>query len=143
MTLRDRIKERLAAIGMKQADLVRSSGVPQSTLASILQRDTRSTPHLMRLAIALKTTPGYLLGETDDPNSQVPETALSYEEQLFFERLRHLSRDDFERISWLVNRLAEPRAGYVYREEDTLSEATFHDRHRDFKPQEEGRKWGD
>lgn len=141
MTLRDRIKERLAAIGMKQAELVRRSGVPQSTLASILQRDTRSTPHLMRLAAALRTTPAYLLGETDDPKSEVPEFSLSFQERALVQSLRLLSQSDFEIVSHLIDRLCEPRTAYAYREEDVGPDATLHDRRPGYGQKPEMKTW--
>jgi transcriptional regulator with XRE-family HTH domain len=143
MTLRDRIRERLAAIGMKQIDLVRSSGVPQSTLASIFQRDTRTTPHLMKLAAALRTTPAYLLGETDDPEAEGAEAVLSQEEQQLVIGLRRLTREDFETVAGLVYRLAEPQAGWVYRAENDEPSRTFHDAQDSYNAVGPSRKWGD
>ncbi len=143
MTLRDRIKERLGAIGMKPAELVRSSGVPQSTLASIFQRDTRTTPHLMKLAAALRTTPAYLLGETDDPEAEAAEAVLSHEEQELINGMRRMSREDFEAVARLVLRLAEPRAGYVFRAENDEPGPTLHDSQSTYKAGEAGRKWGE
>lgn len=142
MTLGDRIKERLSAIGMKQIDLVRSSGVPQSTLASIFQRDTRTTPHLMKLAAALRTTPAYLLGETDDPASEAAEAILSAEEQELIRGLRRMSREDFEVVARLVIRLSEPRKAFVYREAEPVPTRTLHDQQPEFRGKEEGWVWG-
>lgn len=143
MALGARLAKRISALGMSQSELARRSGVPQTTVNSIIKEDRRSSPHLMRLAIALKTTPGYLLGETEDPSSQVAEAALSYEEQIFFEQLRLLSREDFELVAQLVDRLREGRPSYVFRQEDDEVAATVHDRQREYKPGEAGPKWGD
>jgi transcriptional regulator with XRE-family HTH domain len=105
MSLGDRIRTRLSAINMTQAALCRASGVPQSTLNSILQRDTRSSPHLIKLAAALRTTPAYLLGETDDPDSEIAEAALSFEERELIDVTRQLGREDFTVLTYIARRL--------------------------------------
>lgn len=107
MSLGDRIRDRLNAIGMTQAELSRRAAVPQSTLNSILQRDSRSSPHLIKLANALRTTPAYLLGETDDPESETAEIAMSFEERELLTLSRALTRDDFDAIAHLVRALAK------------------------------------
>jgi transcriptional regulator with XRE-family HTH domain len=106
MTLAERIRERLSVVEMTQADLGRRAGIPQSTLNSILQRDTRSTPHLIKLAAALRTTPAYLLGETDDPESEIGDAAISFEERELVKLTRKLPREDFDALAHLVRSLA-------------------------------------
>jgi len=52
---------------MSQSELSRRAGIPQSTINSIITKNRRSSPHLIRLARELETTPEYLMGESDDP----------------------------------------------------------------------------
>lgn len=126
MSLGDRIRTRLQAIRMTQAELCRRSGVPQSTLNSILQRDTRSTPHLVRLARALRTSPAYLLGETDDPDSDMAEAALSFEERELVSMTRQLEQADYEAVRHIIEALARAGAARC-REEGRERVGTLHD----------------
>ena len=68
MGLAERITERLDANGISRAELARRSNVPVQTLYSLISRDSRSSPHLLRIARELQTTPEYLVGEVDDPD---------------------------------------------------------------------------
>lgn len=67
MQLSDRIEERLSALGMTQAELARRASIPQSTMNSMIRKGRRSSPHLIKIARELQTTPAYLTGDTDDP----------------------------------------------------------------------------
>jgi len=50
--------------------------MPQSSYNSLVNSDVRSTKYLHRLARELKTTPDYLMADTDDPDANSPETVL-------------------------------------------------------------------
>ncbi|WP_419145029.1 helix-turn-helix transcriptional regulator [Novosphingobium mangrovi (ex Hu et al. 2023)] len=65
--LGSRIKERLAAAGMSQAELARRIGVTQSAVNHLINRGYRKSGQLHRIARELGTTPEYLSGEIDDP----------------------------------------------------------------------------
>ncbi len=133
MSIGARIRTRLAALDITQAELVRRSGVSQSTLASIIQRDTRSTPHLLALAAALKTTPAYLLGETDDPESEVAEAALSFEERELIDVTRQLGRDDFNVVAYIARRLVGGGLQGTPAPINDRRQATIHDRQLGYK----------
>ena len=81
MGLGDRIEERRAELGLTKAELARRAEVPQTTLSSIVARGSRSSPHLVRLARALETTPAYLLGESNDPVHEFEVYQLTREER--------------------------------------------------------------
>lgn len=110
---------------MTQAELCKRAEVPQSTLNSILQRDSRSTPHLVRIAAALRTSPAWLTEETDDPDSQVPDLVMSFEERELLGLTRRLERADFEAVTYLVRRLAGAGVAPARFSEDRS--ATLHD----------------
>ena len=55
--------------GMSQAELARQVGIAQPTIAKLLNGSSRSSSHLHRIARVLQTTPAYLSGETDDPDT--------------------------------------------------------------------------
>lgn len=124
MSLGDRIRTRLQQVGMTQAELCKRAEVPQSTLNSILQRDSRSSPHLVRIATALRTSPAWLTEETDDPDSQLPDLAMSFEERELLGLTRRLQRSDLEAVTYIIRRLVgagmapgqfnEDRAGAVH-----------------------------
>lgn len=66
MTLGERIALRLNELGLSQADLARGTGIPRTTINSLVHGNARTTPHLIKLAKVLQTTPDYLMGEGAD-----------------------------------------------------------------------------
>lgn len=66
MALGDRIRARLKLLDMSGAELARRAGVAQPTISSMMTGKTRNTLHLHAIARVLRTTPEYLLEETDD-----------------------------------------------------------------------------
>jgi transcriptional regulator with XRE-family HTH domain len=106
MALGTRISERLKALKMNQSQLARRCGIPQTTVNSIIKEDRRSSPHLMKFAAALRTTPAYLLSETEDPDSQTASAAITFEEQELIELTRMLEREDYNIVRHLIRRLA-------------------------------------
>lgn len=108
MELGARIAERLDYLQMSQAELARRAAIPQSTVNSLIKRNRRSSPHLVRIARELGTTPAYLTGDTDDPNSEgagavVPLTS---EEREWLHLLRALPTADRKATMHIVRSLA-------------------------------------
>lgn len=66
MALGDRIKERLASLGMSQSELARRVKLSQPTINALIKGDNAGSKHLHRIAAELETSPAYLAGETDD-----------------------------------------------------------------------------
>lgn len=66
--LGSRLKERLDAAGLSQAELARRIGVTQPSINHLIRRGTGGSAHLHKIARELRTTPEYLNGETDDPS---------------------------------------------------------------------------
>lgn len=81
MELGRRIELRLQVLGISQAELARRADIPQTTVNSLIRSGRRSTPHLVKIARELQTTPAYLAGETDDPALDAPAPTLSSEDQ--------------------------------------------------------------
>lgn len=81
MELGRRIELRLQALGISQAELARRAEIPQTTVNSLIRSGRRSTPHLVKIARELQTTPAYLAGEADDPSLDAPPPMLSSEDQ--------------------------------------------------------------
>lgn len=59
-------------LGINQSELARRVGVTQGAIAKIVKNNPNGSAHLHALARELKTSPGYLLGETDDPEDHSP-----------------------------------------------------------------------
>lgn len=77
--LGERLLERLAVAGVSQADLARQIGVTQPAINHMIKRGTGGSAHLHKIARVLKTTPEYLIGDSDDPSlSAVSEPRLAY-----------------------------------------------------------------
>lgn len=68
MHLGERIEELLRERGWSQAQLARRIGVSQQTIWKLVNGTSSTTKHLRKIAIELKTSEEYLLGETDDPS---------------------------------------------------------------------------
>jgi transcriptional regulator with XRE-family HTH domain len=80
MELGVRIAERLRVLGISQLELARRTNIAQSTINSLVKKPRRSSPHLLKIARELETTPAYLTGETDNPEAEFPDQHLTSEE---------------------------------------------------------------
>lgn len=78
MTVGQRIQERIDATGISQAAIARAIGVSPQAVSKMVRGDTHQPQRLYQLARALKTTPEYLLGETDDPAPKLGEQQLTW-----------------------------------------------------------------
>lgn len=63
---------RLDALRITQTQLAEAAGVTQGTIASLISGRSRGSKHLHLIARTLRTTPEYLLGDTDDPEAGAP-----------------------------------------------------------------------
>lgn len=106
MQLGSRIERRLELLGLSQAELARRAGIPQTTVNGLIRGHSRTTPHLVKIARELKTTPAYLMGETEDPDLELPEFPLNSEERTWIELLRGLEAKDKTAILHLTRTLA-------------------------------------
>ncbi len=78
MSVGQRIQERIDATGISQADIARAIGVSPQAVSKIVRGETHQPQRLYQIARTLKTTPEYLLGETDDPSPQLGEQQLAW-----------------------------------------------------------------
>lgn len=87
-----RVKERMEAAGLSQAELARRVGLSQPTIFQLIHRSKKGSTHLHVIARELGTTPAYLTGETDDPDSDAPDApAFSRDDIELLERMALLS----------------------------------------------------
>lgn len=65
----ERIRLRRAELGMSQSELAKAVGMSHQTSISKIEIGERGVPlkYIKLIATALKTTPEYLLGDTNDP----------------------------------------------------------------------------
>lgn len=56
----------MRALGLTQSALARAVGVKQPSIGRLIAGDTRQTRHIIELAQALRTSPEYLTGDSDD-----------------------------------------------------------------------------
>lgn len=79
MAIGKQIERRLEVLGWTQAELARVAKLPQSTVNSIVRKDPRMTPHLSKLAAALRVPADALTSDnaTASPEAQAlsPEQA--------------------------------------------------------------------
>jgi phage repressor protein C with HTH and peptisase S24 domain len=61
-----RFRQRLAVVGLSQAELARRVGISQQAIGKLATGESYGSKHLHLIARELGTTPAYLTGETDD-----------------------------------------------------------------------------
>nr|WP_255355393.1 helix-turn-helix transcriptional regulator [Novosphingobium sp. FSW06-99] len=102
----ERIKARMAELGISQGYLAREVGVKQPTISALISGKSRSSTHLHLIARALQTTPAYLTGETDDPSIGAAALAYSPSDMEWLEVLHSLSPRDRNAVHVLMLTLA-------------------------------------
>lgn len=107
MTLGERIEERLKVLSLSQAELARRANVPQTTMNSLVRGKARTTPHLIRIARELRTTPAYLMGETDNPRAEFHTLDLTNAEMEWIKTIRRLEPKDRSSLLQIARRLAQ------------------------------------
>lgn len=65
---RDRLQERLDAVGLSQSELARRVGIAQGTIAGLFTGRQQGSKYLHQIARELRTSPAYLTRETNDPS---------------------------------------------------------------------------
>ena len=122
MVISERVRERLTAKGLSQSELARRVGISQSAVAKLALGTGYGSKHLHRIARELGTTPAYLAGETDDPDSEVPETDLSEDEARMVSILRQLPEAERDALKRVAESMIGPRTlnapRLSYRHED-------------------------
>jgi transcriptional regulator with XRE-family HTH domain len=112
MTVGDRVKERRIAAGLSQSALARRVRLDPSTISGLESGDAKGSRYLHKIARALQTTPAYLSGETDDPETDsVDAPSMSVEECDWVELLRGMAKEDRRAMLRLARSLAARPAG--------------------------------
>lgn len=122
----------MEACELSQAALAREVGVSQQSIGRLVTGEAIGSRHLHKIAIALRTTPAYLTGETDDPNSDLPDDRLNADEREILEHFRKLTDKDRAAARQLIRSLAE-------REPDTKPAPTLHAPGRSFSHPGQGK----
>ena len=107
MTMGERIRARLQALDISQAELARRVGIKQPTINALINGSSRSSVHLHKIARELRTTSAFLAGDTDDPDAEVPIDNLTAEERVSLEQLRQLNDRDRKAVLQLLRSLTE------------------------------------
>jgi transcriptional regulator with XRE-family HTH domain len=82
-----RLEQMMQAMQMTQRDLAIEIGVQRQTVSLyVLGRSRPDTDRLILIAKALRTTPNYLLGFTDDPNQEGVNRVIKLEVRPYCER---------------------------------------------------------
>jgi len=84
MTIGQRIKQRRQQLGLTQEELAHKLG--NSSRASICtvekDREDLTTTRIAKIAVALETSPAYLMGWVEDPSPDYPNTSAGQREQI-------------------------------------------------------------
>lgn len=127
----DRLKARMEACELSQAALAREVGVSQQSIGRLVSGEALGSRYLHKIATALHTTPAYLTGETDDPDSELPDESLTADEREILEAFRRLTSKDQAATRQLIRSLAE--------RDPTPTPATVHAPRRSFSRSDESK----
>ena len=104
MEIGERIRQRREELDMTQDELARAVGYKSRSSINKIEMDGRGLPQkkIADIAKALKVTPSYLMGWTDDlyvdeNGRAVPVSELSSIEEEIFEKVRRM-RPDYQRM---------------------------------------------
>ena len=104
MDIGDRIKRRREALGMSQSELARKVGYTSRSTINKIEKDGRgiSQDKIAAIAKALKTSPSYLMGWTEDVfvgenGRAVLVSEMSSIEEEIFEKVQRM-RPDYQRM---------------------------------------------
>ena len=106
MSLGDRVRNLMAVQGLSQAELARRVGVKQPSIYAIINKNKSGTRTLHKLARELGTTPAYLTGETDNPESDAPPAELDAEERDLISHFKHLESADRRALLQIARSMA-------------------------------------
>lgn len=103
-----RLKALIDDRGTSQSELARATGMSQPSVARLITGLTRETGKLLELARALRTTPEYLVGYTDDAEA-VPGIGrqLSTEEREVLEMFHSMTPRGRDAIYYIMRTMTE------------------------------------
>lgn len=131
MAVAQRIEDRMKSLGLSRAELARRASMPLTSLTSLMDRGSRKSTHLVKIARALETTPAFLTGETDDPVAELPRESYSAEDRQILEMTRSLAPRDRKLVTILIARLAGPSGeAFLQRRQEA---PTLHDDKRKYR----------
>lgn len=91
---------------VSQSELARRANVSQQTVFKLLTGQSKSSRYLHLIARELGTTPAYLTGETDDPDSNAPDPpAFSREDIELLGRITKLSDRAREALTIMIDEM--------------------------------------
>lgn len=102
----ERISIRLNVLGISQAELARRVGLHQSTINGLIKGGQASSTRVHDIALALETTPAYLLSQTDDPSPGGKQCTLNSRDQRLLDMFHSIEAADQKAILQLLQTLA-------------------------------------
>jgi transcriptional regulator with XRE-family HTH domain len=117
-----RLDERMKEKKLSKSEMARRVGVTPPAIRDLVNGNSYSSRHLHKIARELGTTPAYLSGETDDPDSDVPDQpALDRDQLHLIESFDRLSAEDRAALLQIAHSMAgkgdkptvhSPKLGY-------------------------------
>lgn len=111
MLIPERLVRLMADRQISQSELARRVRVSQQTIGKLCKGASASSAHLHKIARELDTTAEYLTGETNDPESALPDDHLSSDERDWIDLLRDLDAKDRAAILQITRSLARDDKG--------------------------------
>lgn len=106
----ERLAERIATARLSYSAVARELGVKQPTISRLVKGEQGSTARIDQLARIVSTTPAYLTGETDDPDTEQILPNLTSEQRQLLACFDSMDRNDREMLLAMAMRLAERNA---------------------------------
>ena len=135
MIVGERVRERMEAAGLSQAELARRVGMAQPSIFQLIKRGKKGSTKLHIIARELATTPAYLSGETDDPTAEQPAaTSISSEAREMVDHFESLSPADRRAILQIARSLAGGASpSETVHARGGGGKAALHDKQQDFR----------
>jgi len=102
----ERISIRLQALGISQAELARRVGLHQSTINGLIKGGQASSTRVHDIALALETTPAYLLSQTDDVGVSGIASTLNSRERRLLDMFHSIDAADQKAILQLLQTMS-------------------------------------
>lgn len=122
----------MKVVGLSQAELARRVGLSQPTIYNLIHKGKKGSTKLHVIARVLRTTPAYLTGETDDPESDVPDEVMSPQDRADLALIQSLSSRDRETVRRLLLSLSDEHPTPTPASPPSLAAPTFHSPPRKF-----------
>ena len=106
----ERLAARMEALGLSQTAVANAIGVKPPSISRLVKGKHAQTRHIFALARAVRTTPEYLTGVSDDPDADAPAAPLERPYQAIMMQVLLPAEDALARMFEALLAMTDPAA---------------------------------